>query len=324
MLSKVAERVYWMVRYLERAEDAARLISVYGDLLLDLPRSTGIGWRQIPGVLGVEPVPGEASLQPTDESMLEYLLIDPRNPSSVLACVANARENARTTRDLLPTEAWHAVNELHLFVSGQLANAVGQRHRNEILARLIRQVQQTTGLLAGTMSHGVSYQFVRIGRYLERAEMTTRMVDVAAALLTTGRQELAGYENTLWVSVLRSQSAYQMYRQHVRRRVFSEDVLRFLLQDREFPRAVAYCVAEVRAASARLPHSKVPEELAASLCRDLDVARPERLTFTEVHELVDQLQLRLGALHDAVGQTWFRPDVAADGAAPRVGSLAVQ
>lgn len=308
MLSKVAERVYWMVRYLERAEDGARLISVYGDLLLDLPRSAGLGWKDITPLIGVPRVPGRGRRAPTDAAILRFLLIDPRNPGSLLASIACARENARTTRDLLPTEAWRAVNELHLFATRQLPKAVTQRHRNALLGTLVRQVQQITGLLTGTMTHGSAYQFVRIGRYLERAEMTTRIVDVAAALLMTGRDELATLENTLWMSVLRSLSGYQMYRQHVRRRVHSTDVLRYLLQDGEFPRAVSYCVGELEAASEKLPNSAVPVALAASLRRGLLKARLDRLDPAGVHELVDQLQLQFGTLHEAIAATWFHPD----------------
>jgi uncharacterized alpha-E superfamily protein len=308
MLSKVAERVYWMVRYLERAEDGARLISVYGDLLLDLPRSAGLGWKDITPLLSVPRVPGRGRRAPTDPAVLRFLLTDPRNPGSLLVCIANARENARTTRDLLPTEAWRAVNELHLFATKQLSKAVTGRHRNASLGTLVAQVQQITGLLTGTMSHGSAYQFLRIGRYLERAEMTTRIVDVAAALLMTGRKDLATFENTLWMSVLRSLSGYQMYRQHVRRRVYSTDVLRYLLQDGEFPRAVAYCIGELQAACEKLPRSKVPATLAAGVGRDLQKARLERLDLAEVHQLVDQLQLRFAELHEAITATWFHPD----------------
>ncbi|MDH5275578.1 MAG: alpha-E domain-containing protein [Gammaproteobacteria bacterium] len=310
MLSKVAERVYWMVRYLERAEDGARLISVYGDLLLDLPRSAGLGWKDITPVLGVPKVPVRGRRAPTDAAVLRFLLLDPRNPGSLRASIANARENARTTRDLLPTEAWRAVNELHLFATKQLARSVAQRHRNELLGELVHQVQQITGLLTGTMSHGAAYQFLRIGRYLERAEMTTRIVDVAAALLMTGRKELAGYENTLWMAVLRSLSGYQMYRQHVRRRVHAADVLHYLLQDREFPRAVTYCMHELEAASGKLPKSAALVRLAARYRRDLGKARLDRLDLAEVHQLVDQLQQRFGTLHKSISATWFHPDMA--------------
>jgi uncharacterized alpha-E superfamily protein len=308
MLSRVAERVYWMVRYLERAEDGARLISVFGDLLLDLPRSAGLGWKDITPLLSVPRVPGRGRRAPTDATVLRFLLTDPRNPGSLLASIAYARENARTTRDLLPTEAWRAVNELHLFAARQLSRAVTGRHRNALLGALVGQVQQITGLLTGTMSHGSAYQFLRIGRYLERAEMTTRIVDVAAALLMTGREDLAAYENTLWMSVLRSLSAYQMYRQHVRRRVHSTDVLRYLFQDDEFPRAVTYCVAELQAACEKLPRSTAPAALSASVRRDLQKARLERLDLAEIHALVDSLQLRFAELHAVITATWFQPD----------------
>ncbi|MEZ5566461.1 MAG: alpha-E domain-containing protein [Gammaproteobacteria bacterium] len=308
MLSRVAERVYWMVRYLERAEDAARLINVYGDLLLDIPRSTGLSWRDIPPVLGDPGMTGSKRRQPTDRAVLHFLLIDKRNPDSLLMSLTNARENARTTRDLLPAEAWHAVNELHMYATSELVKAVAGRYRSRVLGTLVSRVQEITGLLTGTMSHGTAYQFLLIGRYLERAEMTTRIVDVAAALLMSGREELKVYENTLWVSVLRSLSAYQMYRQHVRRRVYGADVLRFLLKDAEFPRSVVWCMDEIQLASARLPNSGPPVALIRRVRQVLDRTAVESLDFTEVHDFVDQLQQRFAELHNVARTTWFEPD----------------
>lgn len=312
MLSKVAERVYWMVRYLERAEDAARLVSVYGNLLLDLPKSTGVGWRDVSQVMGVEssrPRRG-ARLRP-DRAVLGLLLADARNPSSVLSTIAAARENARTTRDILPTEAWRAVNELHIFAAEKLPRVLGQRHRDAVLSDIVAQCQQIAGLLQGTMSHGPAYQFVRIGRFIERADMTTRVVDVAASLLLTGKEELAEFDTTLWAAVLRSLSGYQMYRQYVRRRVESADVLRYLLKDREFPRAIRYCSDELQGAFAGLPHPEQAVRAAAKLGAEVDRVRPGRMSIDEVRELVDQLQAQLAGLNDVVATTWFRPLVAA-------------
>jgi len=312
MLSKVAERVYWMVRYLERAEDAARLISVYGDVLLDLPRSTGVGWREIGTVLGVPPARTGRGRRPvTDRSMLELLLADADNPGSVLFSITAARENARTTRDLLPTEAWRTVNELHLYASRQLPRAIGQRHRNSILSEIVSRCQKIAGLLMGTMSHGPAYQFVRIGRFVERADMTTRVIDVAAALLLTGKQDLVEFDNTLWIAVLRSLSGYQMYRQYVRRRVESADVLRYLLQDPEFPRTVRYCAQQLQGASAQLPNPDDVMAVADKLMAELDRTHPARMTPDEVHDLVERLQEKLAELHLAVTATWFRPGAAA-------------
>lgn len=308
MLSKVAERVYWMVRYLERAEDAARLVNVFGDLLVDLPKSTGVGWRDISEVLGVVP-PSQAdgTRPPSDGEVLGMLLADAKNPSSVVSAIGAARENARTTRDLLPTEAWRAVNELHLYATRQMPRALSQRYRDNVLGEVISQCQRIAGLLQGTMSHGPAYQFVRIGRFIERADMTTRVVDVAAALLLTGKEELAEYDNTLWMAVLRSLSGYQMYRQYVRRRVEGADVLRYLLKDCEFPRAVRYCADELQGAFARLPNPDRAVKATAKLVAGLDRVRPGRMTPKEVHELVDQLQAHLAQLHDVVSATWFRP-----------------
>ncbi|MEX2131005.1 MAG: alpha-E domain-containing protein, partial [Pseudohongiellaceae bacterium] len=235
MLSRVAERVYWMARYLERAENTARLLNVYSTLLLDLPRGTKVGWHTLVEITGTQAKFDETQKTADERSVVKFLLAD-HNGLSILSVLSMARENARTTREIIPAEAFEQVNNLYLYIKENALKGVSRGPRHELLQEIIENCQQITGLLAGTMSHNTAYRFIRIGRNLERADMSTRIVDVGSSNLLPG-VPLAGetdkprnepYENILWMSVLRSISAYQMYRQHVRDRVNAEDVVMYL------------------------------------------------------------------------------------------------
>lgn len=304
MLSRVAERLYWMARYLERAENTARLLSVHHGLLLDLPADASIGWEPLLDILGCRKAYDSLPAAPAIQS---YLIADADHPSSLLSSLREARENARTTRDLIPTEAWRTINELHLYAQKQLPRDL-ERERHEVLGQIVRRCQTISGLLAGTMSQGPSYQFIRVGRNLERADMTTRLIDTAAAILMPERPELSRYDNTLWMAILRSLSAYQMYRQYVRRRVFGPDVIAYLLQDEDFPRAVVHCLREVIRSLRLLPKPEAAlqaAEMVVARLRELDTSRAD---LGAIHQLVDDLQLEIGSVHQAIDATWFLPD----------------
>jgi uncharacterized alpha-E superfamily protein len=292
-----------MSRYLERAENTARLVSVYGQLLLDLPADAELDWSTPIEILGL----GDADLSPDVRSgELGYLLAGPGNFASLLSSLTQARENARTTRDIVPSEAWQAINELHLFAADKLP-AVRQRSVSEVCGSIVRRCHEITGILEGGMSHGPAYQFVRLGRSLERADMTSRMIDVAAAIRMTGREQLAHHSNTIWRAVLRALSAYQMYRQFVRRRVTGEDVLGFLLLDTDFPRSIMHCVAQLDSAAGALPHHQATRSKVAVLqaeLADLDLAA---LSYATVHKLVDELQVEFAAVDRTVFATWLDP-----------------
>lgn len=306
MLSRVAERVYWAGRYLERAEDVARLIDVHTQLMLDLPKSAGISWKLALQVIGV-PLPrrkGEVG----ERELLKLLLTDEESPGSLITAVGQARENFRTTRDIIPTEAWQSVNELHLFVKSELRWAVSQRRRHEILSEIIGRIQQIRGLLNDTMSHGEAFLFMGIGTHLERADMCTRIIDVAVASLMQNKETLQPWDNTLWMGTLRSVSGYQMYHQYVRRRIRGADVLSFLFQNAEFPRSVRHCLLELEHCLDGLPRGKpvmqklheVSEAVAA-----LDVAG---MSNAALHAEVDRLQLALADLNQQMTDTWFKPE----------------
>jgi uncharacterized alpha-E superfamily protein len=310
MLSRVAERVYWAARYLERAENTARLSRVYGALLLDLPKTAGVDWPLLVDITGGTPVSGQKSNR-SDRTTLRYLLADPDNPCSVLSSLRAARENFRTSRDMAPSEAWRRVNELYLYGKENLNRAVFERRRHEILVNITRMCQEIRGLLADGMTHGDPYQFLRLGRMLERADMTTRVIDVAVTSLMSGRADLEPFQNSLWIAVLRSVSGYQVYRQQVRRRVVARDVIGFLLTDTQFPRAVGYCLGELDLSLRSLPRYEAALRGVLRLQRIVGEIDLPAASAAELHDFMDAIQLDLGSIHEQIALTWFLPVEAA-------------
>jgi len=315
LLSRVAERIYWSARYLERAETTSRLARVYGNLLLDLPRQAGLKWDVLIQITGGAHIYRELHPNPGPDTAERFFVADRHNPSSVRSSLAHARESIRTTRDIVPSEAWRSINELCMYVSQELDAETSHRRRYGIHSRVVEGCQQLSGLLADTMSHDAGYQFFRVGRALERADMTTRIIDVATAMLL-GREDLARFDNTLWMAVLQSLSAYQMYRQKVRRRIFGPDVILYLLKDEQFPRAIAYSLRELGAALALLPRNAEPHKKLGDLRRMLAMLDVARLDIAAMHQWIDDAQFALGELHGLVHATWFEPSTSAPGQPP--------
>jgi uncharacterized alpha-E superfamily protein len=315
LLSRVAERIYWTSRYLERAETTSRLARVYGNLLLDLPREAGLSWDVLVKITGGGERYRELHPNPGADTAERFFVADRENSSSVRSSLQFARESVRTTRDIVPSEAWRSINELCLWVTQELDAETSHRRRYGIHSRVVERCQQISGLLADTMSHDAAYQFFRLGRGIERADMTTRIIDVAAAMLL-GREELARFDNSLWMAVLQSLSAYQMYRQKVRRRIYGPDVIDYLLKDTQFPRAIAFSLRETGAALAMLPRSGEPIKKLGDLRRMLALRNLSELSIAQLHQWIDDAQLKLGELHGLVEATWFRPSTSAPGQTP--------
>ena len=306
MLSRVAEQLYWMARYIERAEDTARIINVNTHLLLDLPKGTAFGWESLIFIVGSEELFYQRYPTANEQSVVKFMLADPENSSSILTALHRARENLRTTRDSVPREAWEKLNNLYLYVKNQVDEAIARRSRYAFLEHIIESSQIINGLLSGSMSHDDAYDFVRIGRNIERTDMTTRIVDVCSAnLLPKQTGDLTPFENIQWMSVLKSLSAYQMYRRHVHVRVNGAGVLRFLLQDPNFPRSVYHCLGEVQHSLNKLPRNEAPLHSMLRLKRQVYEVDVRDLTNQELHSFIDALQIALGKLHDQIRATYF-------------------
>lgn len=308
MLSRVAERVYWMGRYLERAESTARLVSAYTNEVMDLPRSTDASWHSLADITGASHAFAGHYKNYDERNVVKFLLADQFNPGAILTSVKAARENVRTTRELLPTEAWENMNRLYLYVRDNVQKSLARRHRFEFLHNVIFRCQQINGALDGTMSHDSAFDFVRLGQSLERADMTTRIVDSAVFILMPRQDAPTEYDNILWVNVLRSLSALQTYRQRVHPRVVAHDVVRFLLQDHFFPRSVGYNIAVAESCLKALPRSEPPLLRVGRLQRRIQEAEPKGMPMEDLHAYIDALQGGIADIHGQVSEVWFRVD----------------
>lgn len=307
MLSRAAERVYWTGRYLERAENTARIVQQYSQLLLDLPAEAGVEWSELVRIVGAAEAFRLSGNAETEPAILLFLLADTTGSSSLVYSLRMARENIRNTRDLLPQESWENVNELYQYALVSLMPAAQGDNRFDVLSECIGRCQQINGSLRGTMSHHSPYRFLVLGQSLERADMTSRIVDVAAAYVQHNKRLVRRYGSSLWTNVLKSVSGFQMYRQYCQPQVEGFRVIDFLLRDTAFPRAVARCLDEARASCDLLPRAEQTITALDNVYAKLEPLPEDRLTADDVSALMDALQKRLGSVHQAVVDTWFLP-----------------
>ncbi len=310
MLSRVAKNIYWMARYLERAENTARLVNVNTLLLLDLPKGVSFGWESLLLITGSNSLFSETHNEANERNVVKFLVGDVRNQSAILSSLAQARENMRTTRDIVPSEAWEQLNNLYLLVGNKVNSSLGKRNRYDFLKQVVLGCQQITGIATGTMSRDSAYNFLRMGSFLERADMTTRILDVRSANLIkpeedTNPTNLSPFYNIQWVSVLKSLTAYQAYRQAMRHRVKGTDVLKFLLQSTEFPRSVLFCLHTLENCLAGLPQNDGPLRNIARLERQIRSAKITDLAHQGLPEFIDELQIGFANVHDNIAASYF-------------------
>jgi uncharacterized alpha-E superfamily protein len=314
VLSRVAENVYWLARYLERAENTARLVNVNSNLLLDLPPEYRPGWLALIDMTGSRELFDAREKRAEERDIVHFLIADLYNPGSILSSVGSARENARMLRDVLPNEVWEHMNELFMEIKETLPAALSKRTRFHFLQRIIRGMQTLTGELEGTMSRNDAFTLLMLGRNLERADMTSRIIDVRSAqLLAADAPGFRPFDSIQWLNLLKSLSGYQMYRLSQRTRVSRSAVLEFVLRDLQFPRACLFCLKEVEHFLRALPRSaEVLGSLAEarSFLNDVTLATLDQ---PGLHELIDRLQLHIIVVHEGIAQTYFPPRAGTSG-----------
>jgi uncharacterized alpha-E superfamily protein len=307
MLSRVAERIYWAARYLERIENTVRLIGVYDKLMFDLPRSIGLGWYNLITINSADEAFMERYKNQDERNVVKFLLGDDTNYSSVASCLKYARENLRTTRDVIPAESWEMINELHLFVVENLQQGINRSQRYNFLDGVIKSCQQIQGLLMGTMPRDVVWYFMKLGRNIERADMTTRILDagVRAQMQISGDEDAINSEQIIWGNVLRSLGADQSYRRTVRASVKSELVAQYIIEDPAFPRTLSYCLSAIIDSLEHLPKNETVLNDVQKIRKTLSKTVNYNDLGEPMKDYLNDLQLDIAAIHSHISQNWF-------------------
>ncbi len=308
MLARDAENLYWMARYLERAENTARLIIKISDTLLDIPNGASLGWGTLLKVAGLDQLYQEYYDDANENDIMHFLIADERNPSSILACVKFARENTRTLREMLPEDLWERINGLYLYIQNNLQDASkNRRNKYMFLQSIISQRHAIIGLIACAMEQDLAYHFIKLGRSVERADMTTRIMDINYAISLPEDHPLFEITmQTLWAGILKSLSAFQTYRRLKAFHVNMPDVVDFLFHEKRFPRSVKHCLAEIEACLQLMPQSEKIIIATNSALTNLSQLNTKAMNLTKLHEYIDVSQLYLGKIHQAIDLVYFR------------------
>jgi uncharacterized alpha-E superfamily protein len=312
MLSRVADSIYWMSRYVERAENVARFIDVNLQLVLDSPPGREQPWQPLINATGDQEEFARRYAAATQDNVLQFLTFDSQNPNSILSCLQAARENARGVREVISSPMWLQLNKFYLMVKLAAAAApVDLDLAADFFHEVILASQLFTGVTDTTMSHGPGWHFSQIGRMLERADKISRILDMKYCLLLQSPEEVeTSFAHLQWVAVLRSASGFEMYcKRHGR--VTPRSVAAFLILDREFPRSIKFCLRSARDSLqmvSGLPPGvclSAPERLLGRMCADLDVVTVDDILHSGLHEYIDQFQTKLNQTAQAVFERFF-------------------
>ena len=310
MLSRVADSLYWINRYVERAENISRFVEVSEAMALDCPPGSAEPWLPLVDASGDRELFDR--LYPTGgaDQVVEFLVRAEDNPNSVVNCIAIARENARQIREVITTEMWEQLNDIYWTLLDN--EGFWKQPPQEQLRDIRRACQLFYGITDATLSRDLSWQFSRLGRVLERAEKTTRILDVKYFLLLPSPDEVGGVLDELqWISLLRSAGAYQMFRQSRQQAIEPKAVASFLLLDPIFPRSVRYCLGRINDTLKIVRGQAVPGAPDDLECLSgLTLARWSYTSIDELiagglHESIDALQSDLNRLHDLIEQRYF-------------------
>lgn len=311
MLSRVADSVYWMSRYVERAENVARFIDVNSQLMLDEAGGADRQWQPLVNTSGDHEDFNKRYGTASQENVIAFLTFDPANPNSILSCLRRARENARTVREIISSEMWLQINRSYLKVNSAAEADNLLDSANAFFTAVKEDSHLFTGITDATMAHNEAWHFCRLGRMLERAEKTSRMLDVKYYILLRSADDVgSAFDDIQWAAVLRSASAFEMYRKR-HGRISPRGVVEFLILDREFPRAIQFCLTAARDSLHAISGTPLgtfrypPEKLLGQLCSDLSFVSLEEIIAVGLHEYLDVLQTKVNAVGAGIWETFF-------------------
>jgi uncharacterized alpha-E superfamily protein len=320
LLSRYAESVFWMARYFERAESLARVLETQTSFQRGRDDNS---WGWIVALYSDEKAFAKAFPEPTAENVIRYYMAYADNPGSVQSSIRSARENARALRPMLSTDMWYQLNDFYnrLFAFGP--SDFSEVRLSRTCDAIKRGCYAQIGVAENTLYHDETWPFFKIGLYLERADQTSRLLDVRFAQQQVGVARDEGqFDFTFWTILLRASSAYHAYRRVFPRHIEPKEVARFLIFDSRLPRSIGYSLVEIQAMiellrrNFGLRHAAAAAEHVEMMIEGLNAARKDEHLLGRLHTFNDWVQLNLIRLTDELGKAFFGYATPAETPAP--------
>jgi uncharacterized alpha-E superfamily protein len=308
MISRVADHCFWMSRYLERAENTARVLEVNQTLLLDFAVPLEQQWQPLLIISGIHDMPGEAD----EESVQDYLTWEASNLASIVCSIAGARENARNIREVISTEAWERINFYYLWMQSAQARTLYHTDRSAFYSQIKRINPLITGISEGTMLHGEAWDFFQLGKYIERSSQTARILDVKYHILLPTPEHIGTpIDIAHWVAILMSCSGYEPFHKQRPGADPGIAVADFLIFDSIFPRSVRFCLGKCRSAAYAISGRPLgqpgneAERALDGLVDWLNLIRIDDFVEAGLHEALTSVINRIHGIGEAIHRTYF-------------------
>jgi uncharacterized alpha-E superfamily protein len=313
MLSRVADSIYWLNRYIERAENVARFIDVNLHLMLDLPTDINQQWQPLIYTTGDLELFQNHYGEINGENVIQFLTFDGDYPNSIISCVQKARENARSIREIISSEMWEEVNAFYLMLK-ETSSGKPLDELPDFFAQVKMSSHRFAGVMDATMSHNEGWHFGQVGRFLERADKTARILDVKYFVLLPSAEWVGTpLDQIQWIALLKSASAYEMYRK-CQHRITPNNVAEFLILNRQFPRSVHFCLWQAEQCLHEITNTPVgtwrngAERSLGQLCSQLGYLTIDDIIESGLHEFLDQMQSSINQVADRVYSSFFAID----------------
>ena len=305
MLSSVAERLYWMSRYLERSENIARLIQSYNHLIFDIPLGAEPDWFILIEILDAEETFDHIFSSRNEANVHRFLISRLNVSNSITYSVNSARENVRTTRDVLPEDVWEQANQLYLYTDENAMKSIGRRNRLVFLEEIIKRFQALNGLIESSLPRDEAYRFISIGRKIERADMTARILKVAGGDIISREKRYIDLQAFLWGALLDALYARSAFRRIKGPVISKEQTLDFILNCNDFPRSIIHCVSSIDQEVTNLPDNHEIKKILKRQKRLVNKYKSDITDYRLINKFNEEFQEGLIKINKTLYQQWF-------------------
>ncbi len=303
MLSRDAEHLYWLARYIERAENTGRLINVNVEMMLDFPTDKSLGWEPILDAMNSKDAYLLDHKNFNESDVIHYLSREKNNPNSIASCLSFASYNSEFIKDDLPRSAVEELNNNEMNFLKEMTTSVSKRKRAKNIYEVISSSQRFFGIISDNFSRGYAFEFLRLGRFIERADMITRIID---SICTSDEKEGTIDLSTLeWVNLLKTLSAHQAFRKVSRGEIIKDNVIGFLFKDDSFPRSIFRCLTIIKKSFQNLPKNHNTLSFIEKFLENLSSARVERYDNKRIHVFIDSTQKKISTIDHLIQKSYF-------------------